>query len=188
MGHHTTFQQDIKKGISQTRILIRVFNDLSNQKYDGRMLAVLKQSHRFDGSTVIMCDKNTGKFLIVDPKPRQMMKHHVSGHMIYCRDSKMTKQERIDWAINRVIWLAVMPDDDPISYSIITVRELHKLRLINFNFLPSNPTALRFSTNRHMPIIPWLGGTCGFGFVQYEDVVEAFIRIVNEKPDRDRHT
>ena len=175
MGHYTAFNDDIQKGVSQSRLLAKAFNRLSCQKYESRVIANLGQ--KCNSSEITIRDIETGKSILVDPRPRGLMNH--GGHMIYCRNAKMTKQERINWAIDRVIWLAVMENGIPESYSIIPVKELMKKGQIDFNSPQSNPTALKFSAKGYMPTIPWQGGSEGFGFVKYKDVVKEFIGIIN---------
>ncbi len=177
MGHHTTFQHDLKKSIELSQLLITAFNELSAYKHSNRLLASLKQTKRHDGSEIIIRDIKTNKFCLVDPRPRLSIDHH-KNHMIYCRNSKMTEQERINWAKDRVIWLAVINNNIPISYNIVTVKKLMQLGQINFKSPNSNPTALKISIKGYMPVIPWNGGCEGFGLVENKDVVEGFMEAL----------
>lgn len=181
MGHHTTFQADIRKGIERSRLLAEAFNRLSVEKHGGAITAFLNRAKRHNGSEIVIRNVETGNFRLVDPRPRQSMRHHKIGrHMIYCRNSKMVRRERIGWAVDRIIWIVVMDDGIPESYNVVAVRELMRIGQIGFDRMRSNPTALRLSIRGYMPTIPWKGGFDGFGLVRHEDAVEAFRRMIDE--------
>ena len=178
MGHHSGFYNDISKGLSLTKQLIYHFNILSANQYNNHITMSLENPEKQNSSTVIMTDNKTGKAILVDPKPRQTIKdHNVSGYMIKTRDAKMTKQPRFEWAKDRVIWPVIISEERPVAYNIAPMKDLIAKGFVNFNILPSNPTAIKFSLAYYSPKNPWLGGNEGFGFVKNLDVVAAFIKL-----------
>ena len=126
-----------------------------------------------------MTDTKTGKTLLVDPKPRQSIKdHNAGGYMIKTSDSKMTKQERFEWAKSRAIWPVIISDGKPPRfYNLVLMKDLIAKEFVNFNIFPSNPTAVSFSLAYYSPKNPWFGDKEGFGFIKNVDVVKAFINL-----------
>lgn len=178
MGHHTGLYDDVSKGLILTKQIIQHFNILSAKQYNNRIKASLKSKGKQNSSTVIMTDTKTRKTILIDPKPRQTMKdHNAAGYMIKTRDAKMTKQERFEWAKDRVIWPVIISDGKPRLYNLVLMKDLIAKQFVNFNILPSNPTAIKFSLAYYAPKNPWFGGEDGFGFVKNLDVVAAFIKL-----------
>jgi len=178
MGHNTGFYEDVSKSLLLTKEIIHYFNILSRKRYNNRIEAALENPEKQNSSTIIMTDTKTGKMLLVDPKPRQSIKKYdAGGYMIKTRDSKMSMQERIEWAKDRAIWPVIISDGKPRLYNLVLMKDLIAKQFVNFNILPSNPTAIKFSLAYYAPKNPWFGGEEGFGFIKNVDVVKAFIEL-----------
>ena len=178
MGHRTGLYNDVSKGLILTKQIIQHFNILSAKQYNSRMRASLEKEGKQNSSTIIMTDTKTGKEILVDPKPRQSIKdHNAAGYMIKTRDAKMTKEERFEWTKDRVIWPVLISDGKPRAYNLVSMKVLIAKQFVNFNILPSNPTAIKFSLSFYAPKNPWFGDKEGFGFIKNVDVVKAFINL-----------